>query len=109
MTTGFTTLYTIPSEWVPMKNRLPDKSCSVMVWGDGKSVLPAYYYHPDEYEPDTGFFVSDCGYDGVELEEAEWATHWMPFPEPPQSPVVLTFEIESDAGKSRPFGHDTTI
>lgn len=54
------------SEWISVKDRLPDKGGRYIVH-DLTLGVQGYYYHPDVYCP-------------------AWktVTHWMPLPEPPK-------------------------
>ena len=71
-------------DWVSVEDRLPEKSVSVLVAildGDGsKHTVKAYYISED------GCFEAERGgiYMGV--------THWMPFPQPPETYPTITVE-----------------
>ena len=60
------------NEWISVKDRLPEKTGSLIVFCDGISDC-GYYFH------DTKDFDADGMADGGN----EIVTHWMPLPEPP--------------------------
>jgi hypothetical protein len=60
--------------WIKCSEKMPEDGQSVLIW-DGENVIPA---NKSDYS-ETGFISwSYCG------EDVKNATHWMPFPDPPQ-------------------------
>ena len=56
------------TEWISVKDQLPDDADLVLVYSERSGVRTDYYYN-DEWEY----------YDRNQIE----ITHWMPLPEPP--------------------------
>lgn len=64
------------NEWISVKDRLPEKSASVLICATGHRVT-AYYDKVKEVfrltEDENLYYLT------------EYVTHWMPLPEPPES------------------------
>jgi hypothetical protein len=66
---------TLESDWISVKDRLPDDVKDVIVCDEFGLVYPAYYYTFD-----------GCWMYSFAAERCEHKiTHWMPLPEPPES------------------------
>ena len=66
---GMPTIDTVKQEWISVKDRLPEQYAVVIVY-DGEQVGEAEFNGVD--------------FGWVESEDLAFATHWMPFPEPPK-------------------------
>ena len=73
----------VGSKWIPVTERLPEKTIDVLLWFGGKykNMAVGFWHGCEECEAvywcaytDDGFYT-DCDYK---------PTHWMPLPEPPK-------------------------
>lgn len=62
--------------WISVKDRLPDKDQTVLIYTDGHETYLAKIYEDGEAWPVS----NSCGCCGTE----EKFTHWMPLPQPPK-------------------------
>lgn len=73
------------SEWISIKNKLPDKNGEVLV-SDGKEVwIKQFIATPDSFCAFTkpSFCYWDNSGDGYYIKTRQVITHWMPLPPPP--------------------------
>ena len=63
------------SQWISVNDRLPEDGEHCIVW-DGDWMQGATYY-----EEEKAFYFDDL----YESDVINNASHWMPFPEPPES------------------------
>lgn len=66
------------SEWISVKDRLPNDYQAVIVSDGGEPEFAIFYKYYYGYGPT--FVTPDC----YEEEIIEGITHWMPLPEPPK-------------------------
>lgn len=74
------------SEWISVKDRLPESDSKYMVWYKGELDIcefntdsQTFGYTYDDYDEMYSHLV--CWDDGMD----KYVTHWMPLPEPPES------------------------
>lgn len=67
------------SEWISVKDRLPEKGKLVLIWTGNDDRRPAIFL---AYLDDDGQEWVDGDY----YTGAEYVTYWQPLPEPPQEP-----------------------
>lgn len=69
------------SEWISVKDRLPELNKNVLVYGGTEN-------HPCKYNEMTESYfykMSNCGIIKCAKEDMYWkVSHWMPLPEPPK-------------------------
>lgn len=70
-------------EWINIRDKLPEDSKDVLVWGEGYAVRAAWHWKEEEGIKE-GFYMEEDGIDGSYSELKEWVTHWIPFPLPPK-------------------------
>lgn len=63
------------SEWISVKNRLPEKDTAVLCYYDGYLDVMEYWYDEDNGKP---VFYNPPS------PPSENVTHWMPLPKPPE-------------------------
>jgi hypothetical protein len=69
------------SEWISVKERMPEEGKRVLVYRpDLKVVLICEYYKVSQNWRDCGEWHGDDDYDF----HIQYGTHWMPLPEPPE-------------------------
>lgn len=67
------------SEWQPIETA-PKDGTLVLTWGDARACFAVSYWCPSDEEWMTDFR-------GKGNEQIVYATHWMPLPAPPASPL----------------------
>lgn len=69
------------SEWISVKDRLPEEDVSVLVFGSSGLFIGSYDYGNKYMES----YWSSEKYKHIECtEDYEPVTHWMPLPQPPK-------------------------
>lgn len=64
------------AEWISVKERLPEKFVSVLVYMPGEKPLPTVH---------EGYLMPDARwYSNFFKRDEDEVTHWMPLPEPPK-------------------------
>ena len=80
----------VPSKWIPVTERLPEKECRCLVCNKDMGIDIAVYCitpTPRDFIGDemvSGFCVPLYNTHGVCIEVNEIVTHWMPLPQPPK-------------------------
>lgn len=75
------------SEWISVKDRMPEKKRAVLVYAPHMDEpIVTMYFDPDDQMAEFGEWVSDCTPNrlGWSSMTGEDVTHWMPLPEPPK-------------------------
>ena len=78
------------SEWISVKDRLPEHGAYVLVWLDGEDAPIVADYRPTGWSARTDGLRVGCMaycYGGMienDFNQQE-ITHWMPLPEPPEA------------------------
>lgn len=62
------------SEWISVKDRLPEENINVLIYRRNMMNVYTYFGH-GEWEDDYGYWTRT---------EDDGITHWMPLPEPPK-------------------------
>lgn len=65
------------SEWISVKDRLPDRTCKCLLIMYRTIELGYYNAKEKRFE-----IPNDCAFDGWPIP-VDGVTHWMPLPEPP--------------------------
>ncbi len=77
------------SEWISVKDRLPEKDQAVLFFEkDGRSAISAVY---TDDKNKYNRWEENCNCGGIERESnfhQSEITHWMPLPEPPINAVI---------------------
>lgn len=76
---------TSPNEWVSVEDRLPTKSGEYFAYTTDENINIIEF---DEDYGEFGFrkeYYQDGAYLDSEWVKADWITHWMPLPTPPDS------------------------
>lgn len=89
------------SEWISVKDRLPENENEMVLVTDGKTVITGFRNWMYRSEPDSRLFVPGLKMGGGCME----VTHWMPLPEPPSKnattrPTSLQDHIDREAWAS---------
>lgn len=78
------------SEWISVKDRLPENDDSVLVCAftgaDRQVVFEAHYWpYPTNAYGDQQGAWQNCDHDGPYQLDSTTITHWMPMPAPPEA------------------------
>jgi len=76
------------SEWISVKDRLPDIDLSVLVYNGQSIEVMAYWYDEDEKPNFMNPPAPPC----------DFVTHWMPLPEPPNECLEKELFNEMEKG-----------
>ena len=74
-------------EWISVEDRLPIKSGEYFVYTTDENINTAEFDEDCGDNGEFGFwkeYYQDGGYLDSEWVKADWITHWMPLPEPPE-------------------------
>lgn len=77
---GYLPASAVKSQWISVKERLPEKSCSVIVWGRYTKDCPRRA-NEARFDHKRKRFYQDCTI-------TKDATHWMPLPEAPETETL---------------------
>lgn len=77
------------TQWISVKDKLPEKSCQVLCYCAGGSIFNAEYDESIDDDFPIGFWEQYYDHETYGWQGEEWnpindVTHWMPLPEPPK-------------------------